>query len=344
MINYLEAIVIGALQGVSELFPVSSLGHSVLLPALVGGRWASDLSMAGKDSPYLAVLVAMHVATALGLVVFFWRDWVRLIGALWRSIRRRRIVTLEERLVWLLLLGTIPVGLAGLALESAVRGALGRPIPAAVFLALNGLVLYLAERRRSASLRQAGAAGGLMRHGEADPDAPTQVIARVDPDGRAPATPAGAADVSAQETVVMARVGQSAPEIESDRRLSRLSVREAVLIGAAQSLALLPGISRSGITIVAGLLRGLRHDDAARFAFLLSTPVILAAGVYKLPSLLAPRYHAVLGPALVGSLMAGVGAYLSVRFLTSYFQTRTLTPFAIYCAVAGVGSLIYLAT
>lgn len=328
-INYLEAIVIGALQGVSELFPVSSLGHSVLFPALIGGRWATDLSMAGKDSPYLAVLVAMHVATALALVVFFWSDWVRLLGALVGSIRHRRIRTPEERLVWLLILATIPVGLAGLALESLVRGVLGKPIPSAIFLALNGVVLYLAERGRSASARRAGK--------RVDPaelsSLPTEVIPRVDP---------AAANEMAETVVLTGLRDQFAPEQVADRRLSRLSVKEAVLIGAAQSLALLPGISRSGITIVAGLLRGLRHDDAARFAFLLSTPVILAAGVLKLPELLKPQYHAVLGPAVAGSLVAGVCAYVSVRFLTSYFETRTLTPFAIYCAVAGVGSLIYL--
>ena len=320
-INYLEAIVIGALQGVSELFPVSSLGHSVLFPALVGGRWATDLSMSGTESPYLAVLVAMHVATALALVVFFWSDWVRLVRALLGSVRRRSVRTPDERLVWLLLLATIPVGLAGLALEHALRSALGRPVPAAIFLALNGVVLYAAERMRRprpvAPVPPPGRAAG----DRADPAAPTQVIDTADP-----AAPTQVIDLADP----------------ADRRLAALSVREAVLIGATQILALLPGISRSGITIVGGLARGLRHDDAARFAFLLSTPVILAAGVLKVPSLFAPEYHSVLGPALVGSLVAGLCAYAAVRFLTSYFETRTLTPFAIYCVVVGLGSLVYL--
>jgi len=318
-INYLEAIVIGALQGVSELFPVSSLGHSVLFPALVGGRWATDLSMSGTESPYLAVLVAMHVATALALVVFFWSDWVRLVKALLGSVRRRSVRTPDERLVWLLLLATIPVGLAGLALEHALRSALGRPVPAAIFLALNGVVLYAAERmRRPRPVAPLGPVAG----DRADPAAPTQVIDTADP-----AAPTQVIDLADP----------------ADRRLAALSVREAVLIGATQILALLPGISRSGITIVGGLARGLRHDDAARFAFLLSTPVILAAGVLKVPSLFAPEYHSVLGPALVGSLVAGLCAYVSVRFLTSYFETRTLTPFAVYCVVVGLGSLVYLA-
>jgi undecaprenyl-diphosphatase len=329
-ISYLEAIVIGALQGVSELFPVSSLGHSVLFPALVGGRWATDLSVVGNDSPYLAVLVAMHVATALALVVFFWSDWVRLVGALFGSIRRRRIRTPDERLVWLLVLATIPVGLAGLVLEHALRSTLGKPTPAGIFLALNGLVLYAAERMRRGGAKVAdGPAPDTAADtaADVDPSAPTQVI-----------------DMSGPDTVVLSGlVDTLTAGGDADRRLARLSVREAVLIGATQILALLPGISRSGITIVGGLCRGLRHDDAARFAFLLSTPVILAAGVLKVPSLFTPQYHSVLGPALAGSLVAGGCAYLSVRFLTSYFETRTLKPFAIYCLAAGLGSLVYLA-
>jgi undecaprenyl-diphosphatase len=340
-ISYLEAIVIGALQGVSELFPVSSLGHSVLFPALVGGRWATDLSVVGNDSPYLAVLVAMHVATALALVVFFWSDWVRLVGALFGSIRRRRIRTPDERLVWLLVLATIPVGLAGLVLEHALRSTLGKPTPAAIFLALNGLVLYAAERMRrgdAAGTAVVADRGAKVADGPA-PDTAADMAADVDP-----SAPTQVIDMSGQDTVVLSGlVDTLTAGGDADRRLARLSVREAVLIGATQILALLPGISRSGITIVGGLCRGLRHDDAARFAFLLSTPVILAAGVLKVPSLFTPQYHSVLGPALAGSLVAGGCAYLSVRFLTSYFETRTLKPFAIYCLAAGLGSLVYLA-
>jgi undecaprenyl-diphosphatase len=312
-VTYLEAIVMGALQGVSELFPVSSLGHSVLLPAVIGGSWARDLSVTAKDSPYLAVLVAMHVATALALVVFFWRDWVRIITGLTNSVRHRRIDGPDERLAWLLLAATIPVGLAGLALDSTLRSILGKPVPSAIFLALNGLVLLAVER-----MHHRPRPGHDHRRGEASERT---------------------VDFSAEETMVLSPV---ATEEASDRRLAALTVREAVLIGAAQSLALLPGISRSGITIVAGLLRGLRRDDAARFAFLLATPVILAAGVLKVPTLFTPANHPVLGPALVGSLVAGVASYISVRFLTSYFETRTLTPFAIYCTIAGLASLGYL--
>jgi undecaprenyl-diphosphatase len=314
-VTYLEAIVIGALQGVSELFPVSSLGHSVLLPALVGGQWAQDLDVTAKHSPYLAVLVAMHVATALGMMVYFRRDWVRVIGGLVTSIRTRRVETPDQRLAWLLILGTIPVGIAGLALAGFLQSVLGKPIPSAIFLAINGVVLYVVERGQRRP-RPAPAAPGT----EAS-DAPT-------------------IDFSAQETMVLTELD---PDRAADRELSRLTVREAMLIGGAQSLALLPGISRSGITIVAGLYRGLRHDLAARFAFLLATPVILAAGVLKVPELLEPANRGVLGPALVGSILAGIAAYLSTRFLTSYFESRTLTPFALYCGVVGIGSLVVFA-
>ncbi|MCU1654676.1 MAG: undecaprenyl pyrophosphate phosphatase, partial [Pseudonocardia sp.] len=245
-ISYLEAIVIGALQGVSELFPVSSLGHSVLFPALVGGRWATDLSVVGNDSPYLAVLVAMHVATALALVVFFWSDWVRLVGALFGSIRRRRIRTPDERLVWLLVLATIPVGLAGLVLEHALRSTLGKPTPAAIFLALNGLVLYAAERMRRGDAAGPAVAAGPDAAVAADADA--ELDADVDP-----GAPTQVIDMSAQDTVVLSGlVDTLTAGGDADRRLARLSVREAVLIGATQILALLPGISRSGITIVGG--------------------------------------------------------------------------------------------
>ena len=305
-VTYFEAIVVGALQGVSELFPVSSLGHSILLPAWIGGSWANDLSM-GEDSPYLAVLVAMHVATALALVVFFRRDWVRIVRGLWTSIRDREVSDPDQRLAWLLVLATIPVGIAGLLLESALRNFLGKPVPTAIFLALNGAVLLAVER-----------------FGRARRPAPPSVETTV--------------DFSAEATMPMRAITL---EEASDRRLARLGVGEAVLIGAAQILALFPGISRSGITMVAGLRRGLDHEDAARFAFLLATPVILAAGVLKMPSLFTEENRPSLGPALVGSIVAGIAAYLAIRFLTSYFETRTLNPFAIYCVIAGIGSLIY---
>jgi undecaprenyl-diphosphatase len=295
-LSYPEAIVIGLLQGVTELFPVSSLGHSVLLPALLGGRWAIDLSVSAPESPYLAFVVGLHVATALALLLYFWRDWLRIISGLTTSVRYREIRTPDERLAWMIILGTIPVGVAGLALEHLFRTVLGRPVPAAIFLTLNGVVLYAAERWR----RRAG-------------------LDRPSPDD-----PPGGADLA------------------SDRRLAEGTFLATTLIGTAQVAALLPGISRSGVTTAAGLRLGLSHVDAARFAFLLATPVILAAGVLKIPDLVGPLGDGIRGQVLAGSLASGVAAYASVQFLTRYFRTRTLVPFAVYCFLAGLGSLAWL--
>lgn len=299
-LSYVEAVVVGAFQGVTELFPVSSLGHAVLVPALVGGRWAQDLSVSAPKSPYLAFVVGLHVATAAALLVFFWRDWVRILTGFFTSLRHRRIQTPDERLAWLIVAGTIPVGLAGLLLEQLFRTTLGKPVPAAAFLLLNGIVLYAGEVLRR---RIAPAPDGAQRAG-AEPE----------------------------------HGGEA-----SDHRLAQLPLPRGVVIGAAQILALLPGISRSGITIVAGLWRGLSHEDAARFSFLLATPIILAAGVYKIPELFGPLGAGIGGQVLAGSVASFVCAYLAVRFLTRYFETRTLTPFAIYCALAGGASLVWFA-
>ncbi|MFF5290634.1 undecaprenyl-diphosphate phosphatase [Paractinoplanes globisporus] len=310
-LTYPEAIVIGLLQGVTELFPVSSLGHSVLLPAVIGGRWARDLSMSADQSPYLAFVVAVHVATAVALVWFFRSDWVRIVRGLISSVRTRSITNADERLAWLLIVATIPVGLVGLALEHTVRTALGRPLPASVFLIVNGILLASVERLRS---RQ------------------RNVPVLVGADG----TYASSAATGSGDGVSAGNGG-----IESDHRIANQSWRQALLIGSAQILALLPGISRSGSTIGAGLLRGLSHEDSARFAFLLATPVIAAAGVLKLPELAGPEGHGILGPVLAGSLVAGVAAYVSLRFLTKYFETRTLNPFAIYCVIAGAAGVVW---
>ncbi|UXA04633.1 undecaprenyl-diphosphate phosphatase [Mycobacterium sp. SMC-2] len=299
-LTYVEAVVVGAFQGVTELFPVSSLGHAVLVPAVVGGRWARDLSVSAPESPYLAFIVGLHVATAAALLVFFWRDWLRIVAGFVSSLRHRRMQTPDERLAWLIVGATIPVGLAGLLLERTFRTTLGKPVPAATFLLLNGIALY---------------AGEVLRR-------------RV--------SPAPDHDHTAGEPP--AHTGEAV-----DNRLAQLPLRRGILIGAAQILALLPGISRSGITMVAGLWRGLSHEDAARFSFLLATPIILAAGVYKIPELFGPRAAGIGGQVLAGSIASFVCAYLAVRFLTQYFQTRTLTPFAIYCALAGGASLVWLA-
>jgi undecaprenyl-diphosphatase len=295
-LSYLEAIVVGAFQGVSELFPISSLGHSILIPALIGGQWAKDLIVSAADSPYLAFIVGLHVATAAALVIFFWREWLRIIGGLFSSIRDRRIQTPDQKLGWMLVIATVPVGLVGVVADHAVRTLLGKPVPAALFLAANGFVLY---------------AGELLKR---------QAAARHEP----PEEPG------------------LEPSVASDRRLARLGWGEGIAIGSAQILALLPGISRSGSTIVVGLIRGLSREDAARFSFLLATPAILGAGVLKIPELLKPVNSGIMGPVLAGSVVSGIGAYLATRFLVKYFETRSLTPFAIYCTVFGLASAVYL--
>ncbi len=281
-----QAIILGLIQGVTELFPISSLGHSVVLPALLG--WTNVVeAQSATESFFLAFLVGLHVATALALLFFFRADWARIIRGLLRSVRRRRIETPDERLGWLLVVATIPAGLLGLLFEHSLRMLFATPLVAASFLIVNGLVLFAGERvRRRAEVRRVVAAHARTASG--------------------------------------------------DRRLDTLKLRESVVVGTAQVFALIPGISRSGITMVTGLVRGLDHEDAARFSFLLATPIILAAGVYKLPDLLGPNGDGVRAEVFVGSLAAGIAAYLSVRFLTRYFRTRTLLPFAIYSIVVGL--------
>jgi undecaprenyl-diphosphatase len=338
-LTYLEAAVVGLIQGVTELFPVSSLGHNVLIPALIGGNWARDLSVAAPESPYLAFIVGLHVATAIALLIYFWRDWVRIIKGFFSSLRqiarpaegttRWMLQSADEQLAWLIILATIPVGLAGLAFEHVFRVIFGRPAYAAVFLVINGLILLAGERfRRRASLEAdeqiaaereyalAGAGGGYARP-----------------------YPGRARHAASRRDL---RLEEMDNAVESDERLSGMGFGEAVIIGSAQVLALLAGISRDGVTMVAGMARGLSREDAARFAFLLATPVILAAGALKIPDLMGPLGKSIHGQVVVGSVLSGVGAYVSVKYLVRYFQTRTLTPFGIYCVVAGLASIAYL--
>lgn len=284
---------LAVLQGVSELFPVSSLGHTVLLPALL--RWNVD---EGSES-FLAFVVVLHLGTALALIVFYRRDWIAIIRAFIASVVRGRFTDdRNERTAWLLVAGTIPVGILGVLLESSVKKLFASPIPVSLFLFVNGFIMLLGEwlRRRQLSSRDAaetspGSEGG--RH---------------------------------------------------YRRLDQLSPRDGVFVGFAQSLALLPGISRAGSAIVAGLLRDLHHEDAARYSFLLATPVILAASLLEFPKLFAPDAHVVLVQAVVGGVVAGITAYASVAFLTRYFRHNDLSPFAWYCIAAGAVSFLLFAT
>ncbi len=318
--TYPEAAIIGLIQGVTELFPVSSLGHSVLIPALVGGSWARDLDAASPSSPYLAFVVGLHVATAIGMLVYFWRDWLRLIGAFCSSVVHRQARTADERLAWMIILATIPVGLVGLVADHETRVLFAKPVLAGVFLIVNGVILFTGERFRPQKGR--------------DTDRELEEHAAAGQPARS-----GAAHASGQRALRQQEVSGA---IRADQRLAAMGYPQATLIGTVQILALLAGISRDGVAMVAGLYRGLAREDAARFAFLLATPVILAAGLLELPKLSGPLGHGIHGQILVGSVLAGLGAYVSVRFLTRYFQTRSLTPFAIYCVVFGVFSVIYL--
>src|SRR4051812_1516151 len=230
-LTYLQAIVIGLLQGVTELFPVSSLGHSILLPAVIGGSWdhmVSESAQSSEGSSYFAFVVALHLATAIALIIFYRRTWLKIIQGFFRTISKRKAEDSAERMAWLLIFATIPVGIVGLVFEHSLRTLFAKPLAAAIFLTINGLVLYGAERLR--------------------------------------------------------RQTKNKPRI----KLSKLSYREGTTIGAFQIFALLAGISRSGVTMVGGLLKGLSHEDAANFSFLLATPVILAAGLLKLPKLFGP--------------------------------------------------------
>ena len=276
---------LGLLQGFSELFPISSLGHSVILPRLLG--W--DIHQ--NDSYFITFLVATHLATALVLLGFFWRDWVRIVRGLGRSLREREIAAedTDAKLGWLLVVGTIPAGILGLLLEHKLRTVFASAQSAAFFLMINGLILFAAEalRRRAPQ----------PEHG--DPDA---------------------------------------------RIARRVAWREAAAVGAAQATALIPGISRSGVTMAGGLVVGLSNEDAARYAFLLATPIIGAAAALKLPELFGSQGNGVRGPALVAAVCSAVTAYLSVRFLMRFFETNRLTPFAAYCLAAGLACTLYFAT
>jgi undecaprenyl pyrophosphate phosphatase UppP len=450
-------------QGVTELFPVSSLGHNVLLPALIGGSWASALNVSAPNSPYLAFIVGLHVATAIAMIAFFWRDWLRIVRGFFTSLRTRSITTPDERLAWMIILATIPVGIVGAALQKTFISVFAKPDLAALFLAVNGVILLVSERMRRARGnasgagaaaatvpvrpggpgRPGGAAGGppapgwqggqpgggqpgggwpgggrpgaggpgpegysqqpwqqqwqgpdprdpgygqngnpqYPGNGQYGQPQPRQPQFRPDPRGgqdpRYRQDPRGQDPRGGQDP----RYGQDPrggrdprggydqqqpgrdghergrapggrppqggvavdPAVAADRRLSTMGYKRAVIVGAAQILALLPGISRDGIVTVAGMWRGLSREDAVRFSFLLSAPVILAAGALKAKDLTGSMSAGIHGPILVGSLISGVGAYLSIRFLTKYFsEEKSLSPFGVYCLIAGLGSLAYL--
>jgi undecaprenyl-diphosphatase len=290
-VSYFQAVVLGFLQGVTELFPISSLGHTVLFPTLFGWNQLVD-AQSKSESFWLAFVVTLHLGSALGLLAYYWRDWVEIVSAFFRTLGKRRAEDSNERLAWLIIVASIPAGLIGLAFEHQLRTLTAKPEIAAIFLTVNGGLLFAAERfRKRAEVRELAEREGAK------------------PDG--------------------------------GRELATLEYREALVVGVAQSTALVAGISRDGVTMGTGLARGLDHSDSARFAFLLATPIILAASIFKMPDLLGHLGDGVRGQALVACAVAAVTAVFTVRFLVGYFKTRTLTPFAFYCLLFGFAMVIY---
>jgi undecaprenyl-diphosphatase len=291
-ITTFQAVILGVLQGVSELFPVSSLGHTVLFPHLFG--WTNIVKWQSQpESPWLAFIVALHVGSAVGLLVYFWRDWIAIIRAFFATLQKRRAETPTERFAWLIITASIPVGIMGLLFEHAARVGTAKPIVAAIFLVVNGAILLGAERlRRRSEVRDLARREGL--------------------------------------------------KVDGGRRLDTLAYREAGVIGFAQSSALVAGISRDGVVMAAGLARGLDNSDAGRLGFFLAAPIILAAGLYKIPTdLLGSNGNGIRGAALIAAVCAAVAAVLTVHFLTRYFRRGNLNPFGIYCLLFGIAMVVY---
>ncbi len=281
---------LAALQGLTELFPVSSLGHAVVVPPLVG------LSFRESDPAFVPVLTMLHLGTAGALLFLYRRDWARIIVGFVRAALRGRIETADERFSMLLVVGTVPAGVIGLFLQDPLKSLFGNPRLASGFLILNGAILLGAEWfRRRDERRRAAAPAPVLGHEEGDPD-----YAAVE----------------------------------------GLSLRTAIFVGIFQAGALLPGISRSGITMAAGLTAGLRHEEAARFSFLLATPIILAAGLLEVPSLGSDAPTALVSAG--AAVLAGVVAYASARFLLRYLRIGRLDPFAYYCAALGAAGLVFI--
>lgn len=286
-IDFWKTLVLSLLQGVTELFPISSLGHTVIVPALLG--WGNLV----KNSNFLPLIVALHLGTSIALVIYFWRDWLQVIQTMIKSVKEGEVRTgTEEWVSWLIIIGCVPAGLTGIFLKGPLEALFSSPLVAATFLLVNGSVLYFGE--------------SLRRRSEAKFEAKTP------------------------------------KEREAHfRPLSSLSWKEAVIVGLAQTFALIPGFSRSGMSIVAGLGVRLNHEDAARYSFLLGAPLIGAAALVEVPYLFGEP-AGTMGLVLLGMILSGIAAFLSTRYLMKYFETGRLNPFAYYCWAAGAISIILL--
>jgi undecaprenyl-diphosphatase len=287
-----RAIVLGAIQGITELFPISSLGHTVLLPKLFGWDQLVAYQSSSSENAWLAFIVMLHVGSAVGLLIYFWREWIEIVKAFFATLGKRRIETPTERLAWLIVAASIPTGIIGVALEHTARVATGKPEVAAIFLVVNGFILFLAQ--------------WLMRRSE-----------------------------------VRALARREGAKRDGGRVLETLEYREAGFLGVAQAGGLIAGISRDGMVMAGGLARGLDNSDAARMSFLMATPIILAAGLYKLPDLTGSNGDGVRGYALIAAIAAAITAVFTVHFLTRYFKRGNLIPFAIYCVLFGGAMVIY---
>lgn len=281
--SLLQVLFLALMQGITELFPVSSLGHAVIVPSLL--HW--HVNQAAPS--FVPFLVLLHLGTATALLILYWHDWLRIVRGFLSAAVRGRVERPEERLAMLLIVGTVPAGIAGVLLEKRLKGLFANPRDAAVFLIVNGVVLFAAERLRQRAERR---------------------------------------DASREQ------------QEQEFGDVAGMSYPAAALVGVMQSFALLPGISRSGATIAGGLVAGLRHQEAARFAFLLATPVIGAAGLLELPQLFAPGVP--VGSYALGALVAGLAAYASARFLIRYFRVGRLDPYAAYSAAVGLLALALL--
>ncbi len=291
MDELIKTILLGLLQGVAELFPISSLGHTVILPALLG--WNSFI----KSEDFLSIVVTLHLGTALALLLFYWRDWYALVRAFFVTALKGRLdADPMGKTIWLLIVGTIPVGLLGLFLDKPLKSLFASPVIVSAFLFLNGAVLLIGEMQRE----------------------------RIEPKG-------------------VERFKQE----QAFRTINDLTFTQAFFIGLSQSLALLPGLSRSGVTMVAALRAKLSHEEALRFTFLLATPVILLAALLEVPKLISTKSHYVAPStqiaAAVGGVVAFLAAIVSIKFLTRYFHVGRLTPFAYYCFAVGFVSFLIFA-
>ncbi len=280
-----QTLVLALLQGVTELFPISSLGHTVILPALVG--WGDVVT----NNDFVPMVTALHLGTSVALLIYFWRDWLQVGKTMVNTVKAGRVQRgTDEWVSWLIIFGCIPAGLIGVTLHKRIEGLFTSPLLAATVLVINGSLLFLGE--------------ALRRRSEA-------------------------------------RLHSISPKEREThfRPLKSLTWKEALIVGACQALALIPGFSRSGTTMVGGLSIRLTHEDAARYSFLLGTPIILGAAAIEVPKL----FHSNLFPLwmiFVGMVVSGIAAFLSTKFLMKYFETGRLDPFAYYCWAAGLLSVI----